>query len=186
MVRKLKHHEQLLLKKHNFYYSKRDTNTRELIVMRRYHVEDRGDYQKYNRLLGGVTQLAHRLKKLPAEDPFRIAVTNRLLDKLYGKGLISNKHGSLEEIEAKLCVSSFCRRRLPVVMVNLKMAETVKAATTLIHHGHVRVGPEVVKDPAFLVTRSLEDHVTWVEGSKVKRTISKYNDQFDDYDFMNL
>ena len=68
------------------------------------------DYQKYNRLVGRVTQLAHKLKDLGANDEFRIAITNRLLDKLYSKGVISNKNGSLQEIEEKLCVSSFCRR----------------------------------------------------------------------------
>ena len=41
------------------------------------------------------------------------------------------------------------------------MAETVQAATKLIEQGHVRVGVEEVRDPAFLVTRSMEDFVTW-------------------------
>ena len=59
----------------------------------------------------------------------------------------------MSEIETKVTVSAFCRRRLSVVMTRLKMAETVKAANTLIEQGHVRVGPEVVTDPAYLVTR---------------------------------
>lgn len=74
-----------------------------------------------------------------------------------------------------------CRRRLPVVMVRLKMSENLQEAVTFIEQvmrlralsvlyvcplglgpdrknwmlckGHVRVGPEVVTDPAFLVTR---------------------------------
>lgn len=53
----------------------------------------------------------------------------------------------------KVTASAFCRRRLPVVMVRNKMAETIRMATKLIEQGHVRVGPELVKDPAFLVTR---------------------------------
>ena len=48
------------------------------------------------------------------------------------------------------------------------MAETVQAATKMIEQGHVRVGVEEVRDPAFLVTRSMEDFVTWSVGSKIK------------------
>ena len=47
--------------------------------------------------------------------------------------------------------------------------------------GHIRVGPETVTDPAFLVTRSMEDFVTWVDTSKIKRKVLKYSDKLDDY-----
>jgi U3 small nucleolar ribonucleoprotein protein IMP3 len=50
--------------------------------------------------------------------------------------------------------------------------------------GHVRVGPEVVSDPAYIVTRSMEDFVTWVDSSKIKRTVATYNDALDDYDLL--
>lgn len=97
-------------------------------------------------------------------------------------GLIpSNKN--LAECE-KLTVSSFCRRRLPVVMVRLRMSETLKEAVTFIEQGHVRVGPEVITDPAFLVTRTFEDFVTWVDSSKQRATISKYHDKLDDYELL--
>jgi U3 small nucleolar ribonucleoprotein protein IMP3 len=66
-------------------------------------------------------------------------------------GLISTKW-SLELVE-KVTASAFCRRRLPVVMVRSKMADSIRLATQFVEQGHVRVGPEVVKDPAFLVTR---------------------------------
>lgn len=53
----------------------------------------------------------------------------------------------------EVSASSFCRRRLPVVMVRSKMCGSVRMATKFVQQGHVRIGPEVVKDPAFLVTR---------------------------------
>lgn len=56
------------------------------------------------------------------------------------------------------------------------MSENLKEATKLIEQGHIRVGPEVVKDPAFLVTRSLEDFVTWVDGSAIRKHVLEYND----------
>ena len=55
------------------------------------------------------------------------------------------------------------------------MAESIKGATKLIEQGHVRVGPELVKDPALLVTRTLEDFVTWVDNSKIKQHVLEYN-----------
>lgn len=55
------------------------------------------------------------------------------------------------------------------------MSENIKSAVKLIEQGHVRIGPELVKDPALLVTRTLEDFVTWVDNSKIKRHILQYN-----------
>lgn len=44
-----------------------------------------------------------------------------------------------------------------------------------MEQGHVRVGPDTITDPAFLVTRNMEDFVTWVDTSKIKRHVQKYN-----------
>ena len=64
------------------------------------------------------------------------------------------------------------------------MGQSLKEATTYIEQGHVRVGPNVITDPAYLVSRTFEDYVTWVDSSKIKRTIMKYNDQLDDFDLL--
>mmetsp|Transcript_34817 Transcript_34817/g.98719 ORF Transcript_34817/g.98719 Transcript_34817/m.98719 type:complete len:183 (-) Transcript_34817:169-717(-) len=181
-MRQLKHHEQKLLKKVNFLSWKSENNGREIAVMRRYHIQDRDDYKKYNKLCGHVTKLASTLKKLTAQDPVRIELTEKLLDKLYNMGVLPTKK-SLAQVE-KLSTASFCRRRLAVVMVRLKMAETLREAVTFIEQGHVRVGPNTITDPAFLVTRNFEDHVTWVDTSKIKRKVMKYNDKLDDYDLL--
>ena len=50
--------------------------------------------------------------------------------RLYAMGIITTKK-SLVQLQ-KLATSAFCRRRLSVVMVRLKMAETLKEACTLI------------------------------------------------------
>ncbi|KAJ6733369.1 30S 40S RIBOSOMAL PROTEIN [Salix koriyanagi] len=85
----------------------------------------------------------------------------------------------------RLSVSSFCRRRLSTVLMRLKFAEHLKEAVTNIEQGHLRVGPEIVTDPSFLVTRNMEDFVTWVDTSKIKRKVLEYNEKLDDYDAMN-
>ena len=69
-------------------------------------------------------------------------------------------------------------------MTRLGMAETVTGAIKFVEQGHVRVGTEVVTDAAFLVTRGMEDFVTWVDGSRVKRNIRRYRDELDDFDLL--
>ena len=182
MVRKLKYHEQKLLKKVDFINWKSDNTLKENRVLRKYHVQKREDYTKYNKLRGAIFQLATKIKELNIKDPFRIESTTRLLSKLYNMGLI-NDSKDFSQIE-KISTSAFCRRRLPVVMVRLKMAEQIKNAIRYIEQGHVRVGPEVIQDPAYLVVRNMEDYITWVDSSKIKKHIMEYNDTRDDFDLL--
>lgn len=150
--RKLKHHEQKLLKKVDQVEWRSDEKHRDVAVMRRYHLQKREDYSKYNKLCGDLQHLAHRLSRLDPQDPFRRRHEEQLLEKLHGMGLL-NTTAAFSDLENKLSVSAICRRRLPIIMTRLKMCETVPTATKYIEQGHVRVGPEVVTDPAFLVTR---------------------------------
>lgn len=181
-MRQLKYHEQKLLRKVDLLDWRKENNLHEIKVIRRYRIPDREQYHKYNRLVGHISRVVARLKKRPVNDPYRIKTTEALLEKLFNMGLINTKKSLLKAEEVN--VSSLCRRRLPVVMVRVKMAETIKEATTFVEQGHVRVGPNVITDAAYLVTRPMEDFVTWVDSSKIKRTIQKYNDKLDDFDLL--
>lgn len=97
-------------------------------------------------------------------------------------GILATK-SKISDLENKITVSAICRRRLPVIMHRAKMAETIADAVKFIEQGHVRVGPNLITDPAFLVTRNMEDYVTWVDSSKIKKTILRYRNQIDDFDF---
>lgn len=181
MVRKLKYHEATLLRKLDFINWKSDSSVRENKILRRYHVQDREDYHTYNKVCGLITKVVTQLKALDERDPVRIEVTDLLLDKLHSLGIVQNKR--LLSCD-KIAASTLCRRRLPVVLVRLKFAETMREAVQLVEQGHIRVGPHPVTDPAYLVSRSMEDYVTWVDTSRIKRTIMKYNDKLDDYDLL--
>ncbi|XP_025014348.2 U3 small nucleolar ribonucleoprotein protein IMP3 isoform X2 [Ricinus communis] len=157
-MRKLKFHEKKLLKKVNFLLWKREGDHREAKVMQRYHIVDRDDYKKYSGICRMVQKLVNILKQMDPRDPYRVEMTDMLLEKL---------------------------RRLSTVLMRLKFAEHLKEAITYIEQGHIRVGPETVTDPAFLVTRNMEDFVTWVDTSKIKRKVLEYNEKLDDYDAMN-
>ena len=149
-LRKLKHHEQKLLKKVDFLWTSSDS-ARENVILRRYGIEKREDYIKYNKIVGKIRQMCHKLIQLNEKDPFRTKSTQLLLQKLYNMGLITTMK-SLSVCES-VTASAFCRRRLPVVMVRQHMAQTLRVAIQYVRQGHVRVGPETITDPAFLVTR---------------------------------
>uniref|UniRef100_A0A7S3CPJ3 U3 small nucleolar ribonucleoprotein protein IMP3 n=1 Tax=Strombidium rassoulzadegani TaxID=1082188 RepID=A0A7S3CPJ3_9SPIT len=179
-MRKLKYHEQKLLKHTDLLNWKKEQNVREMHVLRRYHIQNRDDYSKYNKVIGQIQKLIAKLVLLKPSDKYRIVKTNQLVDKLYEMGLINSRQG-LEHCE-KVNVAAMCRRRLPVVMQRLKMAETVKEAVMYIEQGHIKVGVETVTDPAFHVNRNMEDHVTWKKDSRIRQQIKDYAGERDDFD----
>ena len=181
MVRALQHHDKKLLKKVDLLDCKPEQGHRDTQVMRTYHIQNREDYHKYNKICGDIRKLAHKLSLLQPTDPFRIKHEQLLLEKLYNMGVLLTK-SKISDLENKVTVSSLCRRRIGVVMCRLKMAETISDAVKFIEQGHVRVGPNVITDPAYLITRNLEDYLTWVDNSKIKRNVLKYKNKIDDFD----
>jgi U3 small nucleolar ribonucleoprotein protein IMP3 len=161
MVRKLKHHEQKLLRKVDLISYKSDgPSHREHSIRRRYNLTHPLDYSKYNTLM---------------------------LEKLHSMGIVKQSRtqgAGLSSVENDVTVSAFCRRRLGVVMVRSGMVEHVSTAVKFVEQGHVRVGTEVVTDSAFLVNRGVEDFVTWVDSSKIKRNVLKYREKLDDFDLL--
>ncbi|XP_066374839.1 U3 small nucleolar ribonucleoprotein protein IMP3-like [Miscanthus floridulus] len=110
-MRKLKFHEQKLLKRTNFLEYKREGGHREALITQRYGLVERDDYKKYNGICLMVQKLVNIIKQMDLRDPFRIEMTDMLLDKLYNMGVISTKE-SLIKCE-KLSVSAFCRSPPP-------------------------------------------------------------------------
>ena len=182
-MRELKYHEKKLLKKVDFLNWKKDKTLRESKIMRRYFVQKREDLKKYNKVCGLIRQIVSKLMLLKPDDPYRVKKTKDLLERLYDLGLIKNKT-SLKEID-EIGISKFCRRRLSVILFSNKYCESIKQAITYIEQGQIQLGTDVVYNPALMVTRSMEDHISWVNKSKIKRKIDTYNDNIDDYDANN-
>ena len=121
--------------------------------------------------------MAQKIAALP-NDVHRNHFSGQLIEKLYTLGLVKTRR--LKKCDG-VNVRSFCRRRLPIFMIQSGMFNgPVSTAVKYVEHGHVRIGPNVVKDPAFLVTRNHEDFVTWTDGFKSK--IQTYNETRDDYE----
>lgn len=82
MVRKLRFHEKKLLKKVDFINWEVDKNLHEVTVMRKFYIQKREDYTKYNELSRRIRDLARQIKELDANDPFRTEATRTLLEKV--------------------------------------------------------------------------------------------------------
>ena len=169
-----------MLKKTNLFAWEGGKNVREAQIVHRYQLVDREDYSKYNKLSGLITSLVAMLRKLPANDGDRIRMTEMLLDKLHALGLIPSVQ-SLDQC-VQIPTSAFCRRRLSTVLVYNKFVERISEATKFVQQGHVALGPNVVTNPATLITRDMEDLIHWAEGSKIKRKVHEFANTLDDYD----
>lgn len=172
-MRKLRYHEKKILKKVDFVNWKH--NIKEVAIMRRYNIT-RNDYQAYLKLCLEIQKLAQEIVDLKDEGQ-RAKMSDMLTEKLYSMGLIKTKR-------LKKCltinVKAFCRRRLPVFIVQSGMFNgPMSVAVKYIEHGHVRIGPQTIRDPAAFVTVDQEDYITWDE--KFKRKIDEYRGEQDDY-----
>ena len=83
-MRTLKYHEQKLLKKVDFLQWKGDDNLREVKIVRRYRIQNREDYHKYNRLCGSITKVRRggglgdgRMEGARAREPGRAGRSRR-------------------------------------------------------------------------------------------------------------
>lgn len=180
-MRDLKYHEQKLLKKVNFLEWKQTNTTREQLVTSKFFLKSREEYKEYNRIVGMIRKLAESLARLADNDPTKLFVAKKLINLLHGIGIIQDK--KLLSC-TKVSVSSLCYRRLPMVMAQKKLVPSYKDADKFVQQGHVRLGNRVVNSTSTLVSRAMEDFVTWVDSSKIRKKIDEFNEKYDDYKYV--
>lgn len=74
---------------------------------------------RYNGLSREIRKLVDKITNLEKSEPFKAEMSNLLLEKLYSMGVI-NRRDDLKSASF-VSASSFCKRRLPVVMVKSKI-----------------------------------------------------------------
>jgi len=94
-----------------------------------------------------------------------------LLDKLHKMGLLG-KNAGLDDV-LSLMVENLLERRLQTVVLKKNMANTPKQARQLITHGHIAIEGRRTIYPSFIVTRDLEDKISFYKGSSIKITKPK-------------
>lgn len=86
---------------------------------------------QYHKVVAKIRRLtAHLSKCFDVKDPYRVMMTRALLKKLYDMGLVERAQDSLVDAD-KLTVTALCRRRLAIVLRNLKMCENLAQATSV-------------------------------------------------------
>lgn len=180
-MRNLKYHEQKLLKKVNLTEWKKTNTTREQLVTSKYLLKDRSEYKKYNLVVGMIRKLSETLARLSDSEPTKIVIARKLINLLYDAGIIHNK--KLVDC-TKVNVSAFCERRLPMIMTKRKMMPSFRQADEFVQHGHVRVGTKIVNDTSVIISRDLEEFVTWADSSKIRQKIEEFNEGRDDYKYV--
>ena len=109
MVRKLKYHEQKLLRKVDFINWEADNNLHEVKVMKKFFIQKREDYTLYNKLSREIRDIVRMIKDLDPNRQHRTDMSAAFLEKMYSIGLIPTKWNL--ELCDKINASSFCRRR---------------------------------------------------------------------------
>ncbi|KAM0673317.1 U3 small nucleolar ribonucleoprotein imp3 [Gurleya vavrai] len=179
-MRKLKFHEQKLLKKVNFLEYKKSNTLREQQVISRFQLQNREDYHMYNCIVGRIRKLSAALSKLKDTDETKNTIGRNLVQRMYSMGIIESK--KLIDC-SNINVSSFCKRRISYIMIKNKMVQHTKAAVGFIEQGHVRLGPKIITNPGSIVSRGMEDFVKWKDESKIKQKIEEFKDEKDDYNY---
>lgn len=179
-MRKLKYHEQRLLRKTNFL-EWRNTDTRnEHFYISRYFITEREDYYIYKKLVRIIRQLAESIASLPdSNSAAKERYAHALVSRLHAHGLIENKQ--LVEC-ARIRIDNFCERRLPVLVKRMRMCENLRDAVKFVEQGHVCVGNKRIVNSSVLVSRGMDNYVRWADESKIRRTIKEFNDELDDYE----
>ena len=91
MVRKLKYHEQKLLKKVNFVSWEASNNLHEVKIMKRYCIQKREDYTLYNKLSREIRELVRKIKDLDPKSKDRTEMSGAMIEKLHSMGLVQSK-----------------------------------------------------------------------------------------------
>lgn len=180
-MRNLKYHEQKLLKKVNFLEWKQTNTTREQAVTSRFFLKSRDEYRTYNRIVGMIRKLSESLSRLADNDTTKIFIAKKLINLLHSIGIIENK--KLLDC-TRVSVSALCCRRLPMVMAKRKLVQKYEDADKFVQQGHVRLGNRVISDTSTLVSRAMEDFVTWTDSSKIRKKIDEFNEDYDDYRYV--
>lgn len=179
-MRELKFHEKKLLKKVNFLEWSQTNTAKEQLATAKYLLKSREEYKEYSKIVAMTRTLTESLARLADNDSTKLLVAKKLINLLFSIGIIDNK--KLSDC-SKVTVPSLCMRRLPMVMCKRKLVQGYSNADKLVQQGHVRVGNRRINDTSMLVSRTMEEFVSWVDGSKIRKKIDEFNEEYDDYKY---
>ena len=119
MVRKLKYHEQKLLRKVDFINWEVDNNLHEVKVMKKFFIQKREQYTLYNKMSREIRDIVRMIKDLDPKSQHRTDMSAAFLEKMYSIGLIP--------------VSYIFKIRLCVLMIPLSKSSSAETFDLDIH-----------------------------------------------------
>jgi len=126
----------------------------ETKIMKKYGLRRKREIWRAAALLRSFRQRARNLAALKNEEEEK-----KLLQKLYKLGLLE-KGATLNDVLG-LTVENILERRLQTLVFKKGLANNAKQARQYIVHGHIGVGERRVKIPSFLITKDLEDKISY-------------------------
>lgn len=97
----------------------------------------------------------------------------KLFDKLKKSGFNVNSIGDVLSLDK----TNYLKRRLQTVIVDKKLASTLKGARQLITHRKVLVGGKAIDSPSYIVPVDMEDKITIKIKNKAPKKEKKENEE---------
>ncbi|MFH8080334.1 MAG: 30S ribosomal protein S4 [Candidatus Aenigmatarchaeota archaeon] len=123
-------------------------------LMKKYGLRRKKEIWRAEALLRSFRQRARNLSAKRNEEEEK-----KLLDKLYRLGLLE-KGAKLNDV-LSLTVEDILERRLQTIVAKKGLANTPKQARQYIVHGHIGINGRRIKFPGMLVTRDVEDKISY-------------------------
>lgn len=95
----------------------------------------------------------------------------QLLDRLFKLGLVK-RDADLDDV-LSLTIKDVLGRRLQTVLLQRKMATTLKQSRQFITHGHIKVESKTISSPNYLVSKQEEEKIKYSETSPLSDTKHK-------------
>ncbi len=133
----------------------------EKSLIQKYGLKNRKEVWKMKSF---ARDLSSKAKEINAEEG-KIAEKEKkdLLNKCVKLGLLP-KDSSLDDVLG-INVKDVLERRLQTILVKKSLARTEEQARQMITHRHVLVDGKVISSPSYLVPKSVEKSITFVESS---------------------
>ncbi|MEM3028140.1 MAG: 30S ribosomal protein S4 [Candidatus Bathyarchaeia archaeon] len=137
----------------------------ELRLLGEYGLRNKRELWRHKTKVSRYRKLARSLLGKSAEE--RAKAEKTLLDKLRREGLVS-EGATLDDV-LDLTVNDILERRLQTLVFRKGFAKTIQQARQLITHGHIAIGPKIVRVPSYHVTVEEEGIIGYAPSSPLAK-----------------
>lgn len=170
-MRKLKFHESRLLRKNKFLIPTYN-NDYKLISIFQIKKEE---FYKIKKIHSIIKQIA--LSLVINKNSSNENLIKKFLNILYFYGFISEKKLILAY---NLKLNNLLERKLSFLLKVQNLANSIVEAKKIIFAGHIKLGNKRINND-ILISKNMENFISWDDNSKIKRCIDRFNNELDDY-----